>query len=95
LAREARRFFLNLRIPAAGFRGKNGARARYHPTGDEVKNIDLIKGKQNAYRIKQVYPKYTTKTFHWVGLAMPISHTVQAAWPVRRPAATLIGESKD
>ena len=65
------------------------------PTGDEVGNFDIIKGKQYAYRIKQVYPKYTTKTFHWVGLAMPISHTVQTAWPVRRPAATLIGESKD
>ena len=43
--------------------------------GDGVENFDLIKGKQHAYRIKQVYPKYTTKTFHRVGLAVPISHT--------------------
>ena len=57
--------------------------------------LDLIKGKQHAYRIKQVYPKHTTKTLHRVGLAVPTSHTVQTAWPVRRPAATLIGESKD
>ena len=64
-------------------------------TGDEVENFDLIKGKQYAYRIKQAYPKYTTKIFHWVGLAMLISHTVKTAWPVRRPAAILIGESKD
>ena len=62
------------------------------PTGDGVENFDLIKGKQHAYRIKQVYPKYTTKTFHWVGLAVPISNTAQTAWPVRRRPAILIGE---